>query len=370
MNRLGLYVHIPFCANKCLYCDFPSWPGMMGQRESYVQALIQEIERRATGEKADTVFIGGGTPSLLMPDQLRRVLAALRRGYAMEMDAEITCEMNPGMVSAAFLNMARQSGVNRISVGVQAFDDRLLGLLGRRHTAQKAVDTVRMMERAGFHNINIDLMFGLPFQTMDDWACTLDTALSLPVRHISCYALIPEEGTPLFHRVESGEWTLPDEDTERDMYDMALEKLRGRGFERYEISNFALPGFACRHNLGCWRRVPYHGFGCAAHSLLDSATRLANPQTLDGYLAGEKSEIQQLTMEEQMFEAVMLGLRTQEGVSEENFTNRYGRSVKAVYGDRLMRSLQAGLAEWAGGALRLTEKGMNVENAVLLDLMD
>lgn len=370
LNRLGLYVHIPFCASKCLYCDFPSWPGVMGQREAYVEALEKEIETRGTGERADTVFIGGGTPSLLMPEQFSRILAALRRGYEIEKDAEITCEVNPGMASPAFLAAAKQSGVNRVSVGVQAFDDRLLALLGRRHTAHKAAETVREIADMGFGSVNIDLMFGLPGQTMDGWARTLDTALSLPVKHISCYALIPEEGTPLFEKAASGQWTLPGEDRERDMYDLALEKLAARGFHRYEISNFALPGHACRHNLGCWRRAPYHGFGCAAHSLMDSGTRMANPAALDAYLAGEAPVIQKLTEDEKRFEAVMLGLRTAEGVSDRDFTNRYGQSIDAVYGERLRRSFALGLVEWAEGALRLTDRGMNLENAVLLDLME
>lgn len=370
LNRLGLYVHIPFCAKKCLYCDFSSWQGKMGQREAYVQALEREIESRATHERADTVFIGGGTPSLLMPEQLNRILSALHKGFAIEKDAEITCELNPGMVSEAFLKAAGAGGVNRISVGVQAFDDRLLAGLGRRHTAQKAVETLRLIHKAGFRSINVDLMFGLPFQTMEDWARTLDTALSMPVQHISCYALIPEEGTPLYAKLQSGAWTLPDEDTERDMYDLALQKLTARGFERYEISNFALPGHACRHNLGCWRRAPYYGFGCAAHSLLDTGTRRANPLALDAYLAGEAPGMQTLPIKEQMFEEMMLGLRTAEGVSDAAFTERYGCSICETYGDRLRPSLENGLAEMREGRLRLTHRGMNLENTVLLDLMD
>lgn len=370
MNKRGLYVHVPFCASKCLYCDFPSWQGIMDKREQYVQALEQEIRARASGEEADTVFIGGGTPSLLMPDEVSRILSALQSGYDIAEDAEITCEVNPGMVSRAFLQAAKQGGVNRISVGVQSFDDRLLTLIGRRHTADKAKATVHMIADMGFDNINVDLMFGLPFQTMEDWTRSLDTALSLPVRHISCYALIPEEGTPLFERVETGKWTLPDEDAERDMYDIALNKLASRGFFRYEISNFAVNGYACRHNLGCWRRAPYLGFGCAAHSLVDSETRLINPCDIDHYLAGEAPKKQKLSLDEQMFEDMMLGLRTKEGVREQTFLKRYGTDIQTVYADKLKRSLERGLVEWAHGALRLTNKGMNLENAVLLDLME
>lgn len=370
MNPLSLYVHIPFCARKCRYCDFPSWEGLMGEREHYTAALEQEIASRAGGQEAATVFFGGGTPSLLMPGQLRRILRALRDGYRIQRDAEITVEANPGALSDAFLRAAGEEGVNRISLGVQALDDGLLALLGRQHTAAQAVDTVRRVREAGFININIDLMFGLPAQTQALWRDTLQKALALPVTHISCYALIPEEGTPLRADLGRGALSLPDEDAERDMYDAALDMLGKEGFERYEISNFARPGYACRHNIGCWRRYPYHGFGCAAHSLVDTATRLANPADFSEYMQGAAVQAQRLTKREQMFETMMLGLRMREGVSLEAFRASFGCPLEESYGARLAGALAAGLVRFEQGFLRLTDRGMNLENAVLLDLMD
>ncbi len=373
VNRLGLYLHVPFCAQKCSYCDFPSWGRRMALRQPYVEKVAEEIHHRALeakGRVADTVYIGGGTPSLLQPSQLTLLLNALRQAFDIALGAEITCEANPGMLSDSFLQAAVQGGINRISLGAQASQPDMLRLLGRKHDWQQVVDTVAKVRENGITNINVDLMFGLPGQTLSQWEETLCKALELPVTHLSCYGLIPEEGTPLNERLQQGEISLPEVEKEREMYDRALALLQDAGFMQYEISNFAKPGYACRHNEGCWDRVPYLGFGCAAHSLIDTALRRQNPMTLKGYLQEEEADMQALPLKEQMFETMMLGLRKTEGVSLQKFEQTYGISLQNFYNDRLTPSLQRGLLVYEQGFLRLTRQGMDLMNAVLLDLME
>lgn len=373
INRLGLYVHVPFCAQKCSYCDFPSWGGQMSLRQPYVDKVAEEIAARAAEvprQTADTVYLGGGTPSLLKPSQLTQLLEALRAGYSIAPDAEITCEANPGMVTEGFLAAAAAGGVNRLSLGAQASQTDMLRLLGRQHTWRQVEETVDLVASRGITNINVDLMFGLPGQTEDQWADTLRLALQLPVTHLSCYGLIPEEGTALQARLASGVLSLPEVEAERRMYDLARAMLAEHGFVQYEISNFAKPGFHCRHNEGCWTRVPYLGFGCAAHSLVGRGERRQNPMSLEGYLRGEAAQTQALTREEQMFETMMLGLRMTRGVTLKAFEDTYGIPLGEVYGSRLAPSLTKGLAVLEDGYLRLTDRGMDLMNAVLLDLME
>lgn len=343
----------------------------MRLRDKYTDAVAREISARVPhGTRADTVFLGGGTPSVLMPGQLKRLLSAVRERFELSKDAEITCEANPGAASRAFLDMAAECGVNRLSLGLQAASPRLLRMLGRAHTAEAAHKTIMAAREAGIHNINLDLMFGLPGQTAEDWAETLAFALASGAGHISCYGLIVEEGTPLKNKIDAGELCLPEPEEEREMYETARETLFSNGFEQYEISNFALPGLACRHNLGCWLRENYFGFGCAAHGLENGDTRRQNPSTVEDYLSGEEADIQVIPPNEQMFETMMLGLRMTEGVSEQRFFDIYGVPLQAVYGARLERSMARGLTERKSGAVRLTRRGMDLMNAVLLDLMD
>ena len=396
---IGLYVHVPFCVSKCAYCDFASYAGREADIPRYVDAVVREIIRRGaeTGhQKADTIFLGGGTPSLLDEFQATRILDALFQAFPIEAGTEITCECNPGTLTTPFAQALRKAGVNRLSLGAQARQARLLRLIGRVHDWQQVIDSVEIARQAGFGNINLDLMFGLPGsgkgdrrllceapegpfrqkasvtfsapQTAADLRETLEAAIALAPTHISCYSLMVEEGTPICRDIAAGKLALPDEDIERDMYELARQTLAEHGFLQYEISNFAREGHACRHNVGCWTRVPYLGFGCAAHSFFEEC-RTMNPSQLDAYLAGEEPKTEQISKEKARFESMMLGLRMTRGVQDEDFTRMHGMSIREAFREKLDKPIGSGLLEWHEGVLRLTRRGMDLENSVLVDLM-
>ena len=368
---IGLYVHVPFCVSKCAYCDFASYAGREADIPRYVDAVIREITRRGaeTGHpKADTIFLGGGTPSLLDEFQVTRILDALFEAFPIEEGAEITCECNPGTLTTPFAQALRKAGVNRLSLGAQARQTRLLRLIGRIHDWEQVIASVEIARKAGFDNINLDLMFGLPSQTVADVRETLEAAIALSPTHLSCYGLMVEEGTPICRDIAAGKLALPDEEIEREMYELARQTLAEHGFQQYEISNFAREGYACRHNVGCWTRVPYLGFGCAAHSFFEEC-RTMNPSKLDAYLAGEEPKTEQISKEEARFESMMLGLRMTRGVKDEDFTRMHGMSIREAFGEKLDKPIGGGLLEWHEGALRLTRLGMDLQNSVLVDLM-
>jgi oxygen-independent coproporphyrinogen-3 oxidase len=368
---IGLYVHVPFCVSKCAYCDFASYAGRQSDIARYVDVVVREITRRgaeAGRPKANTIFLGGGTPSLLNEEQVTRILDALASAFSIEADAEVTCECNPGTLTPAFAKALRAAGVNRLSMGAQAAETCLLQRLGRIHDWRQVIASVEIAGEAGFENLNIDLMFGLPGQTMADVEETLAATLALRPTHVSCYSLIVEEGTPIARDIDAGKLTLPDEDLDRAMYEFVRQTLAEHGFQQYEISNFAREGFACRHNIGCWTRVPYLGFGCAAQSFVDEC-RIANPANLDAYLAGEAPTKEQISKERARFESMMLGLRRTCGVKDEDFARMHGMSIGEAFGEKLNKPIDAGLLEWHEDALRLTRRGMDLENAVLVELM-
>jgi oxygen-independent coproporphyrinogen III oxidase len=368
---IGLYVHVPFCVSKCVYCDFASYSGREADVPRYVDAVVREIARRGaeTGHpRADTIFLGGGTPSLLDGDQVTRILGALFDAFLIEPRAEITCECNPGTLTTPFAETLRTAGVNRLSVGAQAAQPRLLRLLGRIHDWQQVIACVETARLAGLENINLDLMFGLPTQTAADVRETLEAAMALQPTHVSYYGLIVEEGTPIYRDITAGKLALPDEEAEREMYELARRTLAEHGLQQYEISNFARPGCKCRHNVGCWTRVPYLGFGCAAHSFFDEC-RTMNPSNLDAYMTGEEPKTEHISREEARFESMMLGLRMTRGVKDEDFTRVHGLSIREAFGEKLDKPIAAGLLEWDEGALRLTRLGMDLQNSVLVDLM-
>lgn len=368
-REIGLYLHIPFCVRKCAYCDFASYAGREGDMAAYVEALIAEMRRRARPEyRVVTLYIGGGTPSLLPPRMMERVLRAAREIFVFSPDAECTCECNPGTVTKAFLSVLRAGGINRLSLGAQASQPRLLSLLGRIHTWDDVVQSVALAREAGFANLNLDLMLGLPSQTEAEAADTLRSALALSPTHLSCYGLIVEEGTPLKTRVDRGEWTLPSEEAERAMYDGCRETLGRYGYAQYEISNFARPGYACRHNVDCWRRKEYVGVGSAACGFLGDM-RYQNPPGLDDYLNGKEEEVTLISPADARFESVMLGLRMTEGVSEADFLRMHGVSLRESFGAKLQKPLREGLVVWEQGRLRLTRRGMDVQNRVLVELL-
>jgi oxygen-independent coproporphyrinogen-3 oxidase len=271
-------------------------------------------------------------------------------------------------LTTPFAGALREAGVNRLSIGAQARQERLLRLIGRIHNWEQVIESVKIASKAGFDNINLDLMFGLPSQTVSDMRETLEAALALSPTHISCYGLIVEEATPICRDIAVGKLALPDEETEREMYELARQTLAEHGFQQYEISNFAREGYACRHNIGCWTRVPYLGFGCAAHSFFDDR-RTMNPSRLNAYLAGEEPKTEQISNEEARFESMMLGLRMTRGITDEDFTRMHGSSIREAFGEKLDKPIGGGLLEWHEGALRLTRLGMDLQNSVLVDLM-
>jgi len=378
-SDLALYLHIPFCRRKCAYCDFVSYAGYEDWIPRYCDALSGELAR-ATGHWAGhvvrSVFFGGGTPTLLAGEQMVALLETARQSFVFASDAEITLEGNPGTLREAELAVYRNTGVNRFSLGAQAVQPHLLEGLGRIHRWHDVADGFAALRRTGFENINLDLMFGLPGQHMEDWTDTLKAALALQPEHISCYALQVEDGTPLAARLKAGEGpSLPGEDEERELYASARRVLAGEGFIQYELSNFAKPGKECLQNLAYWTRREYMGFGCAAHSLIGNR-RWSNTDSLTEYLAAMEdggspvAEEIRLKENEARFEALMLGLRLTEGVSSAEFKRRYGRTIEELWGDRLVPMCERGLTEWAGERLRLTERGMDLQNTVLVELMD
>lgn len=381
---MELYVHIPFCARKCRYCDFASYAGREDDMAAYVSALLAEADEAARtlqNPRFTTVFFGGGTPSLLPVPLLDALLTGLRGRFDIADDAEFTIEANPGTLTAEWLLAAVQGGVNRLSLGMQASQPELLALLGRIHHFEQVAESVHMARKAGLENISLDLMFGLPGQTLPQWLDTLSAALSLHPAHLSCYGLIPEDGTPLKTDLDAGRLSLPEEEMERAMYDAALDRLAAAGFHQYEISNFALPSRECRHNLGYWRQTPYLGLGASAASMLPghpgcTYLRTANPPSLDSYLDMIRNrhwtdrEETPVSPREAQFETMMLGLRTTGGVSEQDFLTMHAVSLNSRYGATLRRLEREGLLAHCDGRWFLTRRGMDVQNAVLVELMD
>lgn len=349
----------------------------------YVDALLSEAAELSAqyGHPAvETVFIGGGTPSLLPAPLIARLLAGLREHFIIPADTEFTSEANPGTLTEDWLYAAMNGGVNRLSLGMQAYQPELLKTLGRIHDFSQVVDSVALARQAGISNLNLDLMFGLPSQTATMWRETLGKALSLRPEHLSCYGLIPEDGTPLKADLDAGRLTLPDEDEERCMYDDSLKLLNAHGYGQYEISNFAKPDRECQHNLGYWRRVPYLGLGASAASCVPGdgqadSFRLSNPADLQAYLRMVENRDWQarsctaISAADARFETMMLGLRTTQGVSEAAFMAMHGIPMDDCYGNRLRPLVQQGLIDWQDGWCRLTRHGMDVQNAILVELM-
>lgn len=383
---MELYIHLPFCRSKCLYCDFSSWAGQEAHMGAYVDDVLLEARARAgaLGDIApmSTAFLGGGTPSILPAPLLKRLLKGVQELFPLVRDAEFTSEANPGTVTPEWLDAAVSCGINRLSLGMQALQPELLRTLGRIHDFSQVEQAMRMARASGIENISLDLMFGLPGQTQTMWQETLAAALSLHPQHLSCYGLIPEEGTPLMELLSSGALKLPEEDVERQMYDDCLTILRAHGMQQYEISNFALPGRACRHNLGYWRQVPYLGLGASAASMLPSLEkgwayiRQTNPRSIASYRAmvqaqdWQQREMETVSHADARFETMMLGLRTTEGVSEREFERMHGMTLSACYGLRLASLQNRGLLEHTGDRWFLTRRGMDIQNSVLLELMD
>lgn len=345
----SLYIHVPFCAKKCAYCDFTSYPDCEGQWAAYFAALEDEIRAwtAKVGRRFDTAFIGGGTPSLVSAEYIARIAGLF------ETD-EFTIEANPGTLTEEKLRIYRECGINRISIGVQSFDNALLERIGRIHNAEQAEQAVCMARKAGFDNINIDLMYALPGQSMDMWRATLDRAIDIAPTHISAYSLIIEEGTPI------AKWAQPaDDDYVNAMQRIATETLTEAGYGRYEVSNYAKVGYECRHNIRYWERGEYIGVGCAAHSLFGGA-RFSNPTGLKDYLSGvRRVDEEALSAEDEIEETLMLGLRMTRGIP-----------ISAIPDiGRARRIVDYGFAEMKDGRFFLNERGLELQDAVVIELL-
>jgi oxygen-independent coproporphyrinogen-3 oxidase len=379
----SLYLHIPFCRHRCAYCDFNTYAGQGDSIQAYVEALCREIRLvgAAAPERieAHTVFFGGGTPSLLSAAQFESILNAIRAGFDLSSTAEITLEANPGTVSFETLRDLHRMGFNRISFGVQSANPEELRMLERAHDYFDVIEAVTWARRAGFGNLNLDLIYGLPEQTLSRWGATLKQVLGLSPEHFSLYALTMEHGTPFGRWSARGLMPTPDPDAAAEMYEWADAALCSAGYEQYEISNWSRPGSQCRHNLQYWRNRPYFGFGAGAHGFVDGL-RVSNVLRIKTYIERCQAEFsgqfplspatvnrQEITSMIEMQETMLTGLRlTREGVSARGFQERFGRELREVFGQEIDELLRLGLLEWAGDSLRLTPHGRLLGNQVFL----
>ena len=391
-RELEIYVHIPFCVRKCAYCDFLSFPASERTHESYIRSLLREISRFEDPGRYGvvSVYFGGGTPSLQDPGLTVSILDSIRKKFFIREGAEITIECNPGTLTDEKLALYRRAGFNRLSLGLQSADNKLLAALGRIHTWEKFAEEYTAARAAGFSNISVDLMYGLPGQTCETWRQTLEQVLSLPngrgdsdrpfgPEHISAYSLIIEEGTPFWDRYHEDAQAkarggdtlfLPDEQAEDQMQTDLEEMLRQAGMHRYEISNYALPGRESRHNTGYWIRREYAGFGLGASGLIGSR-RIRNTSDLDQYISsdGSAAEVTCLTREDEIEETMFLGLRMMEGVDLDRFERSFGVRAEDLYEDVILAMTSQGLLEIREGHLRLTARGTEVSNLVMAEFL-
>lgn len=392
-EELSLYIHIPFCVRKCGYCDFLSAPADEKARDRYVQALLMEIERYQGTETADrkikTLYIGGGTPSILSVDQLDCIMQKIKYTFNFCDDIEASMEMNPGTASKEKCRALYQMGINRLSIGLQSTNDMELKTLGRIHSYEDFINTYTWCREAGFQNINVDLMAALPYQTVESYTTGLRKIIRLAPEHISAYSLILEEGTPFYQKYNSGCYPLPDEEQERLMYRETEQILAQAGYERYEISNYAKKGYACRHNLVYWQGGDYLGLGLGSSSYMDGV-RFHNTTDFNTYVnqGAYVEDREELSMQAKMEEFMFLGLRVIAGVSGTEFEKRFGKTMEDVYGDVLRKHEEEGLlqierkedrkeaaaAEPAKGKtniekVMLTTKGVDVSNYVFADFV-
>lgn len=392
-KKLEIYVHIPFCAKKCAYCDFLSFPGTIRMRREYTDKLLEEITVQSgfvREYQVVSIFLGGGTPSVLEVADITAIMEALKGHYDIAPDAEITIEVNPGTVKMEGLKAYREAGINRVSMGLQSADDTELRYLGRIHTYDEFLKSFQRVRMAGFTNVNVDLISAIPGQTLESWKNTLKKTAMLKPEHISAYSLIVEEGTPYYDRygghveMDSHEMSLeerhrlmalpdlPDEDTEREMYYLTRSYLKEQGYERYEISNYSRPGYECRHNVGYWTGTEYLGLGLGASSYLGGC-RFHNTPDYQTYLTARfeedetfqrafRQDFEALSGKTRMEEFMFLGLRLTRGVSAEGFITRFGQSIRSVYGGVISGLERDGLLYYKDGYYRLTERGLDLSN--------
>jgi len=376
-KSVGLYIHIPFCKAKCHYCDFNSCAGTESSIPDYFNALKSEMQLY-TSELSDynvnTIFIGGGTPSYVEPHNIYEVLNLCGRCFSIDSKAEITMEANPGTLSYEKLVSYRVSGINRLSIGLQAWQNKHLSALGRIHRISDFTNNFSEARKAGFRNINVDLIFGFPGQTMGEWHETLANTVELGMEHVSCYSLIIEEGTVFGDRFEKGSLIPLEDDTDREMYHTAIDTLTKHGFKHYEISNFARSGYECRHNLIYWKTGQYIGIGAGAHSYFNGS-RFNNVSGIDEYISriareGLHRENEQLIdADEQMKEFMMLGFRLVDGIDADEFKTRFGVDVLEVFGSQISGLEKRKLLKTENGRFKMTEAGLDLANQVYMEFV-
>lgn len=375
LGDMGLYVHIPFCKQKCMYCDFPAYQNLQDYYETYVYALVQEMDLwvsehpESKAKPIDTIYFGGGTPTELSIQQLQMIVDKIKSTFTITDDCHMTIESNPGEVDLPYLTKLVKLGFNRISFGVQTFDDKALTMLHRSHNGEKAKQAVYDAKEAGFTDINIDLIYGLPRQSLEDIKRNLEIVKDLPINHISTYGLQVEVGTYLYHLVQKNLISIPSESIDELMYDTMLEGLKELGFERYEISNFAKDNSYSRHNLKYWHYVDYLGFGAGAHSFYDGVRRSNNRnvmpyiQSVDRYIM-PTIDTETITVERAQEDFCFLALRTKWGLDEQKFKERFGVSVHNLFGTVLEDLVNKGLLEYQNGSYHLTSEGAKHGNYV------
>ena len=375
LGDMGLYVHIPFCKQKCMYCDFPAYQNLQDYYETYVYALVQEIdlwvsEHAESKERSiDTIYFGGGTPTELSIQQLQMIVDKIKSTFTITDDCHMTIESNPGEVDLQYLTKLVKLGFNRISFGVQTFDDKALTMLHRSHNGEKAKQAVYEAKEAGFTDINIDLIYGLPRQSLEDIKRNLEIVKDLPINHISTYGLQVEIGTYLYHLVQKNLISIPSESIDESMYDTMMSGLKALGFERYEISNFAKGNSYSRHNLKYWHYIDYLGFGAGAHSFYDGVRRSNNRnvmpyiQSVDRYIM-PTIDTETITVERAQEDFCFLALRTKWGLDEQKFEDRFGVSVHNLFGNILEDLVTKGLLEYQNGSYHLTSEGAKHGNYV------
>ena len=376
MDKISLYIHIPFCAQKCLYCDFPSFARKDHLRKAYIEALNKEIislREKHNNLEINTIFIGGGTPSVLEADELECLLKEVAK-LNMAKDIEYSMECNPGNLTEEKLEVMKKYGVNRISMGLQAKQDNLLKGLGRIHNYKTFKENFLLAKKVGFNNINIDLMFGLPNQRLNEWEETLREIISLEPAHISAYSLIIEEGTAFYNLYENDKLKLPTEEEERKMYHLAKKILEENGFNQYEISNYAKEGKECRHNLAYWNMDNWIGVGSASASYIDGK-RIKNISSVEKYInsINEKreavEEIINNSKNDNMEEFMFMGLRKINGIDENEFKKRFSMNINDVYGEILNKYIDEGLLIRESGRIFLSEKGIEISNIIMADFL-
>ena len=373
MKEISLYIHIPFCKQKCFYCDFPSYSGKERFKENYVDALIEEIEKRARGYIIKTIFIGGGTPSYLEVNQIEKLLLAINK-LNLHKDIEFSMECNPGVLFKEKLIAMKNGGVNRISFGLQSTKDSLLKEVGRIHSYEEFLDNFKLARELGFKNINVDIMYGLPNQTVEDWKDTLETICSIKPEHISAYSLIIEEGTVFYNLYEKGLLKLPTEEMEREMDKLTKGVLKDHGYHQYEISNYSLDGKECEHNKVYWQLKDYIGLGTAASSYIDG-TRIKNIDNIEEYISKINSGIEVYeekyinSEEDEIEEFIFMGLRMNKGISIKEFEERFNMSVESIYEKVLEKNIKNGFLKKENGRIYLTSIGMDFSNNVMAEFI-